>query len=108
VTTQQIIDETEGQDLDKLLTEGPALFVAEQDTAALADAGVTREMALSHVVSKTAGFTGPEITEYRTKFLAGVEAARRDELVDRKATTKKEAAAEQDVLDNVPDEALFG
>jgi hypothetical protein len=108
ITTQEIIAETEGRDFDKLLNEEPGLFVAEQDTAALADAGVTREMALSHIISKTAGFTGAEIEDYRTRFLANVEAARRNELADRKATTKKEAAAEQDVLDNVPDEALFG
>lgn len=107
VTTQEIISESENQDFDKLLNEGPGLFVAEQDMGALADAGVTREMALSHIVSKTAGFQGDDIEEFRTSFLAKVEAARRDELASRKSSTKREAAAEQDVLDNVPDEALF-
>jgi hypothetical protein len=107
VTTQEIISESEGQDFDKILNEGPGLFVAEQDTAALADAGVTREMALSHITSKTAGFQGEEVDSYRTQFLARVETARREELATRKASTKKEAAAEQETLDNVPDEALF-
>jgi hypothetical protein len=107
VTTQQMIAESEGVDYDKLLSEGPALYVTELDTGALADAGVTREMALSHVVSKTAGFTGEEVDEFREKFVARVEVARRHELASRKETNHKEAAAAQETQDNAPDEALF-
>lgn len=107
VTTQQIIDETENQDFGQLLNEGPSLFVTDLDTGALADAGVTREMALSHVVAKTAGFTGKEVEQYREEFIARTEAARREELATRKETMHREAAATQEVNDNAPDEALY-
>jgi hypothetical protein len=106
-TAQEMIAESEAQDLDKLLAEGPAMFVTDLDTGALADAGVTSEMAFSHVTSKTAGFQGKEVDEFREKFVARVEVARRHELASRKTTSKKEAAADQEVQANVPDEALF-
>jgi hypothetical protein len=107
ITAQQMIEESEGQDLDKLISEGPATFVAEQDLGALADAGVTREMALSYVTAKTAGFQGEEVEEYREKFIARVEVARRRELADRKDNNHKEAAAAEEVQSNAPDSALF-
>jgi hypothetical protein len=107
VTTQQMIEDSENQDFDKILQEGPALFVTDLDTGALADTGVTREMAYSHIVSKTAGFQGEEVEDFRDKFVARVEVARRHELASRKETTKKEAAATEDVQSNAPDEALF-
>jgi hypothetical protein len=106
-TTQEMIAESEAIDYDKLLSEGPALYVTELDTGALADAGVTREMALSHVIAKTAGFTGEEVDEFREKFVARAEVARRHELASRKETNHKEAAAAQETQDNAPDEALF-
>ncbi len=107
VTTQEMIDESEAQDFDQILSEGPELFVTDLETGALADTGITREMALSHIVSKTAGFQGEEVEDFRNKFLARVEVARRSELASRKETTKKEAAAVEDVQSNAPDEALF-
>jgi hypothetical protein len=64
-------------------------------------------MAYSHIVSKTAGFQGEEVEDFRDKFVARVEVARRHELASRKETTKKEAAATEDVQSNAPDEALF-
>lgn len=105
--TQEMIEETEGQDFDTLLAEGPALFTTELDNGALADAATTQEMAYSHIVSKTAGFTGEEVESYREQFVAQVEVARRSELASRQETIHKEAAAEQETYDNVPDEALF-
>jgi hypothetical protein len=105
-TVQDMIDEAQGTDFDKLVTEGPALFVTELDNGALADAGTTREMALSHVVSKTAGYEGDGVDEYRELFLARTEQARRQELAARVDRTEKTAAAEEN-LDDVPDEALF-
>lgn len=107
VTTQEMIDESEGQDLDKVLQEGPAMFVTDLETGALADTGTTRELALSHIVGKTSGFQGEEIEDFRNKFVARVEVARRHELAARKATTKKEAAATEEVQANVPDDAIF-
>jgi len=107
VTAQEMIAESEAQDFDKLLNEEPSLFVTDLDTGALADTGVTREMAYSHIISKTAGFEGDEIDDFRQKFVARVEVARRHELAARKETTKKEAAAAQEEQTNAPDEALF-
>lgn len=83
------------------------MFVTDLETGALADTGVTRELAVAHVVSKTAGFAGEEIEDYREKFVARVEVARRHELASRKETTKKEAATRTEVESNAPDEALF-
>jgi hypothetical protein len=107
VTTQEMIEESEAIDHDKLLQEGPSMFVTDLETGALADTGVTRELAVAHVVSKTAGFVGEEIEDYREKFVARVEVARRHELASRKETTKKEAATRTEVESNAPDEALF-
>lgn len=106
-TAQEMIAESEVVDHDKLLDEGPALLVADLETPALADTGVTRELATAHVMGKTAGFTGAEIEDYRSKFVARAEVARRHELASRKETTKKEATAQEEVQTNVPDEALF-
>lgn len=107
VVAQDMIAESEGQDYDKLLSEGPGLFVTDLDTGALADAGVVREMALSHIVAKTAGFQGEEVNEFREAFVARAEAARREELASRKETNHKEAAAAQETEVNTPDDALF-
>jgi hypothetical protein len=105
--TEDMISEAEGVDYDKMLDEGPAVFVTELDNGALADTGTTREMALSHITSKTAAFQGEEVDEYREKFIARVEVARRHELASRKDTTKKEAAAHEELQTNAPDDALF-
>lgn len=106
--TNDMIAETEGQDFEKLLNEGPALFVTELDDGAVADTGVTREMALSHITARTAGFAGEEVDNYREQWLARVEVARRAELAERKTANHKEAAAVEEALTDVPDEALFG
>lgn len=105
--TQQMIEESEAVDHEKLINEGPGLLVSDLETPALADAGVTREVALSHVIAKTAGFTGEKVDEYRQAFLTRVEEARRHELAERKASTQKEAAVEQEAEVNAPDDALF-
>lgn len=107
VTTQNMIAESEAVDTDTLLSEGPALFATELETGALADAGVTRELALAHVVAKTAGFQGPEVDEFRETFVARTEVARRHELAARKETTHKEATVAKEAQDSAPDEALF-
>lgn len=107
VVAQEMFSEAEGTDFEKLLDEGPLLFVTELDNGALADAGVAREMAVSHIHSKTAGFEGDEVENYREQFVARVEAARRAELAERQETTHKEAAVEKEAHINAPDEALF-
>lgn len=106
-TADQMIAESEAVDTEALLSEGPALLAADLETGTLVNPEYTRELALSHVVSKTAGFAGPEVEAFRNDFLARVETARLAELAERKATTKKEAAVEQEVESDAPDEALF-
>lgn len=109
-TVEDMIAESSNTDFDRLLAEEPGQFVAGLDTGALADQGITREMALSHIVSKTAAFQGEAIAEYREQFLAKVEQARRDELKDRTKSAKKTAektAKKEKKAKKLPDEALF-
>jgi hypothetical protein len=107
VVHDDIIRENEGVDYDQLLHEGPAMFVTELETPALADAGTTREMALSHIAEKTAGYVGDEVEEYRSAWIARAEVARRQELASRKETLTREAAKVEETISDAPDEALF-
>lgn len=109
-TVGEMIAESASQDFDQLLAEGPGQFVVDLDVAALADQGITRDMALSHIISKTAGYQGEAIDTYREQFLAKVEQARREELKDRTKTAKKKAektAKKEKKAKKLPDEALF-
>lgn len=109
-TVGEMIAESANQDFDQLLAEGPGQFVVDLDIAALADQGITRDMALSHIVSKTAGYQGEAIDTYREQFLAKVEQARREELKDRTKTAKKKAektAKKEKKAKKLPDDALF-
>jgi hypothetical protein len=103
-----MVDEAEDVDYQKLLEEGPALFTAELPDGTLADGGSTHEMAQDYISSKVATFEGDTVDEYVKLFVARVEQARRQELADRKTTARKEAAAQRDENDGLPDEALFG
>jgi hypothetical protein len=107
VTAREMIAESEGQDFDQILAEDPAVLVAEMHEAALADAGIVRGAALSHVLAKTAGFQGEAVEAYREQFLAAAEVARRTELKSRTQTARKEAAAVESSIEDVSDEALF-
>lgn len=104
---QDMISESEAVDHNKLMTEGPAVLVSDLEMPALADAGVTREMAFAHVMAKTAGFEGSEVETYREAFVARVEQARRVELAERKATIQKEAAVVEEAEVDTLDDALF-
>jgi hypothetical protein len=109
-TVEDMIAESSSQDFDRLLAEEPGQFVAGLDTGALADQGITREMALSHIVSKTAAYQGEAIDEYREQFLAKVEQARREELKDRTKTatqTAEKTAKKEEKATKLPDDALF-
>lgn len=107
-TVQDMIDESEGQDFDKLMNEGPSVFTTELDVGALADAGTTLEMASAYIFGKTAGFEGEEVVNYRQQWVARVEGARRKELTSRTKKVAKEASVEEEKLNDVPDAALFG
>lgn len=103
---QDMIREAENTDFDKLLNEGPEVFVTGLDTAPLGDQGATRSIAASYIRTKTAA-ARPEIREkYEEMWLERVEACRRDELATRKTEMTKEAAT-QDPYSDAPDESLF-
>jgi hypothetical protein len=106
-TVQQMVDESAGQDYEKLMAEGPALFITELETPALADAGVTRELASSYISERTAGYVGDEVDDYRSTWVARAEVARRHELATRKETVHKEAAQVEESVADAPDELLF-
>lgn len=106
-TFARMVNEANHTDYDQLMSEGPEAFVAELEAPALADAGVTREMASSFIRSKTAG-ANPEVRDaFESAWIDRVESLRRDELRTRKTRAKKEAAAEND-HSNLPDDILFG
>lgn len=107
VVAADMVAEAQDTDFEKLLIEGPEVFVADLDNGAIADAGIVREMAVAHIMGHTAGFEGDEVIGYREQFVARVEAARRRVASERKATTTKEAAVEHEAQVSAPDEALF-
>lgn len=106
-TLNEMVEEARGVDYENLMDEGPTLFVAEQDSDTLADAGDVRERALSFVRNKTAGVESEKITEYENLFVARVEQLRRVELAGRKHTAKKEATTKKSNVDDAPVESLF-
>lgn len=109
-TVDEMIAENEGQDFDRILNEDPGQIVTEMETPALSDSGVTRELAIAHIMGKTAGFAGPEVDSYRDQFIAKTEIARRDELASRLEAgfkAEKTAAADEENVDDLPDAALF-
>lgn len=103
---EQMISENEGRDFDELMDEGPELFVADLENPALADAGTTREMALSFVQSRTAGIESGAKSDFEKTFLTRVEQVRRRELLRRKGSARKEAKVKQERTDG-PSEQLF-
>lgn len=106
-TLDEMIKEAEATDFTKLMDEGPEAFTAELPDVALADTGVTRQMASHFISEKTAGIERTVAEPYMTTFLARVEECRRTELTGRKQTTHKEAAATEDKYKDLPDESLF-
>jgi hypothetical protein len=106
-TFRELEEQAKQTDFDALLEDGPTLLVSEQDDDVVADAGAVRELALSHVQSRTAGLIGDQIDEYERLFVARAEEARRVELAHRKQTVKKEAAQKKSNVDDAPVESLF-
>ena len=101
-------DEYADVDYEQILQDDPTLLAAGLDDGIVADQGASRELALSHVRSKTAGFVGDDVEGYVSQFLARFEAARRRELSIRTTSTRKEAAVATSRVEDAPDEALFG
>jgi len=90
-----------------LMDEGPEAIVASMDDAAIADAGVTREVASRYIKSKTAAASSEIREKYEGVWLSRVEECRKAELLNRKEATKKEAAVEEDGQSDLPDDILF-
>jgi hypothetical protein len=105
---QDMVNETDQNDFEQILQDDPTLLAAGLDDGIVADQGVSRELALSHIRSRTAGYVGDDVEEYVTQFLARFEAARRRELSTRTTDTRKEAAVATSRVEDAPDEALFG
>lgn len=106
-TYDQMIKQAQATDYQTLMNEGPEAFTAELPDAALADTGVTREMASNFIAEKTAGVAREIVEPYLTTFLARVEECRRTALASRKQTIAKEAATQQDQYRDLPDDSLF-
>ena len=113
VVAAEIVTESEAQDFDQLLAEGPTEFVSGLDNSVVAHAGTTQQLASDFIHSKTAGFQGEAVEEYRSRFIAAVEMARRQDLVYRQDAIKKDKTAKKErktakkLLKDTPDEALF-
>lgn len=105
---QDMHAEAEGIDYEQILQDDPTLLAAGLDDGIVADQGASRELALSHVRSKTAAYVGDDVEAYVDQFLARFEAARRKEASTRTANTRKEAAVATSHVEDAPDEALFG
>lgn len=105
---QDMVDESAGTDFEQILQDDPTLLAAGLDDGIVADQGASRELALSHIRSKTAGYVGDDVEEYVAQFVARFEAARRRELSTRTTDTRKEAATATSRVEDAPDEALFG
>jgi hypothetical protein len=105
---QDMVDEANATDFDKLLNEGPEVFIASLETAPLADQSVTRTLAANYIRTKTAA-ARPEIREkYEELWLERIEACRKEESSARKQSMAKAASVKEAEIANLPDEALFG
>lgn len=108
ITANEMIAESENQDFDQILSEGPGVFTADLDDSVISHMGSVSQMARDYVISKTAGFEGSEVDEFREAFVARTEVARRHELASRKAEEKLSVTAATEESKDFPDEALFG
>lgn len=102
-----MIREANETDYDQLLNEGPEVFLADLDPNLLADQGTTALLAHSFIEGKVAA-AHPEVrAKYTELWVERVEQARRDMYASRKVTIAKQAAAETDLYENLPDDCLF-
>lgn len=106
-TAAEMVKDAESINYDKLLAEEPTVFVASLEKGTLESPESVATMAYDLVVNKTAAFTEDDVVEYREKFVASAEMARRRELEARtqeevEKTTQKEAATK-----DFRDEELF-
>lgn len=106
-TAEAMTEEAESENYDQLLLEGPVELAAEMDTGTLDNPDSVAEMALSHVVSKTALFNEQDVVEYREKFVVATKLAAEKELAVRKAEETEKVTQKEASTKSSPDEALF-
>lgn len=99
-----MVTEANAIDYTKLMDEGPEQFVASLSSAQVADAAVTRVMAMRAIEAKTAGADEVQQEAYRRMWLARVETQRKATLASHKEEVAEKTAS-QEV--SHPDESLF-
>lgn len=102
---KEMAEENASQDFNKLMDEGPELFVADLEAPALGDARTVREMASNFLASKTAGIDAEAKEDFHKTFLGRIEKCRRLELARRKQKIRKQAKKEAN--HDGPAEGLF-
>ncbi len=107
VVANEMITESDNRDYNKLLQEGPTVLVSSLDDGAIADTKTVREIAIGDILSKTAGYIGQEVEDYRDQYIAAVEVARRKEASLRQHEFAKEASIKEASIEGATDEALF-
>jgi hypothetical protein len=107
-TVQDMIDEVQADDYDKLMDEGPETLVAELDDGVVADQGATALRGRELVEARTAGVTDSKLREeYTQHFLDRLESLRKAEIVARAQNVRQAATEKRTEVDQAPDEALF-
>lgn len=109
-TLQEIVEENEGQDFDKIMEESPELIVADMETPALEDAVGVDEAANAYVSSRCAGLDPQAVRDFRLAFLQRVAQAREVELKIRHdyVELKRQAKIAGDTEEETyQDESLF-
>jgi hypothetical protein len=107
-TVSEMIAEAEGQDFERILDEEPQLMVSDLNDGAIADMGATRDMALAHIRSKTAGLDPELASEIEKDFISRVEGYRRASVVARKEAAARETSEKVARVIDLPDDSLFG
>jgi len=103
---EQMVNENEAQDFDKLMEEGPDLLIADLETPALEDAVGVEETANGFVSSHTAGLDGEAVVQFRKEFVQRVRQARTAALKERYQESER-VAKEASTQETYPDEGLF-
>lgn len=105
---QDMIDEAEGQDFEKLMDEGPDVFIAGLDSAIVGDTGATREAAQDFIRERTAGIQFSMRDEYERLWLDRIEQVRQASVTSRKKSAQKQASSKpKDEHADLPDDILF-
>lgn len=90
-TLAEMIAETEGQDFDQLMSEGPERFISGLEDGAVADAGEVRALASTYIANKTIGIEPKVAEEFKQEFLDRIESVRKEEDKQRRANIIKQA-----------------